>query len=81
MVNLSATTFPQTLDWLHSYLLEVCAPRGICPCVLCMGRYHFAYSQYFSSDLFGNVAVELNMDFLVQCIEHGCSTPIPGAGP
>ncbi|KAG0570215.1 hypothetical protein M758_6G139700 [Ceratodon purpureus] len=24
VVNLSATTFPQTLDWMHSYLLEVC---------------------------------------------------------
>lgn len=23
VVNISATTFPQTLDWLHSYLLQV----------------------------------------------------------
>lgn len=23
VVNISATTFPQTLDWLHGYLLEV----------------------------------------------------------
>ncbi|KAM5550607.1 hypothetical protein ABKV19_027118 [Rosa sericea] len=28
VVNISATTFPQTLDWLHGYLLE-CIERGI----------------------------------------------------
>ncbi|XP_058104453.1 uncharacterized protein LOC131248269 isoform X3 [Magnolia sinica] len=28
VVNISATTFPQTLDWLHSYLLQ-CIERGI----------------------------------------------------
>jgi len=27
VVNLSATTFPQTLDWMHSYLLE-CIEQG-----------------------------------------------------
>ncbi|GAB2227802.1 hypothetical protein Droror1_Dr00009629 [Drosera rotundifolia] len=28
VVNISATTFPQTLDWLHSYLLQ-CIEQGI----------------------------------------------------
>ncbi|KAJ4956392.1 hypothetical protein NE237_013175 [Protea cynaroides] len=28
VVNISATTFPQTLDWLHGYLLQ-CIERGI----------------------------------------------------
>ncbi|KAK9138748.1 hypothetical protein Sjap_009342 [Stephania japonica] len=28
VVNISATTFPQTLDWMHSYLLQ-CIERGI----------------------------------------------------
>lgn len=23
VANISATTFPQTLDWLHAYLLQV----------------------------------------------------------
>jgi hypothetical protein len=27
VVNVSATSFPQTLDWLHSYLLE-CIEQG-----------------------------------------------------
>lgn len=30
VVNLSATTFPQTLDWMHSYLLE-CIEQGSTP--------------------------------------------------
>ncbi|BBN03400.1 hypothetical protein MPTK1_2g23160 [Marchantia polymorpha subsp. ruderalis] len=30
VVNISATTFPQTLDWLHGYLLQ-CIERGCSP--------------------------------------------------
>ncbi|KAI5670226.1 hypothetical protein M9H77_10590 [Catharanthus roseus] len=30
VVNISATTFPQTLDWLHNYLLQ-CIEQGISP--------------------------------------------------
>ncbi|KAL6959857.1 hypothetical protein U1Q18_040008 [Sarracenia purpurea var. burkii] len=29
VVNISATTFPQTLDWLHSHLLQVSAISGV----------------------------------------------------
>ncbi|CAN6565127.1 unnamed protein product [Malus baccata var. baccata] len=29
VVNISSTTFPQTLDWLHGYLLEEMGPRTI----------------------------------------------------
>lgn len=29
VVNISATTFPQTLDWLHSYLLQVWASYSL----------------------------------------------------
>ena len=45
VVKLSATTFPQTLDWLHSYLLEVTTCTRFCllkedpvsALVLCLG--------------------------------------------
>ncbi|XP_024393744.1 P-loop NTPase domain-containing protein LPA1 homolog [Physcomitrium patens] len=32
VVNLSATTFPQTLDWMHSYLLECIKQGSTQPC-------------------------------------------------
>lgn len=34
VVNISATTFPQTLDWLHNHLLQV-----ICQCYSFPGAY------------------------------------------
>ncbi|XP_024401627.1 uncharacterized protein [Physcomitrium patens] len=36
VVNLSATTFPQTLDWMHSYLLE-CIKQGSTAPPTCAG--------------------------------------------
>ncbi|KAL3524151.1 hypothetical protein ACH5RR_016985 [Cinchona calisaya] len=37
VVNISATTFPQTLDWLHNYLLQ-CIEQGISSSTGCSGE-------------------------------------------
>lgn len=49
VVNVSATTFPQTLDWLHGYLLQVYLFYIQC---LCKGFLDFYI--VLDNPLFGN---------------------------
>jgi hypothetical protein len=46
VVNLSATTFPQTLDWMHSYLLEVLSLMAFTRMLLLHGRFGLNWVFY-----------------------------------
>ena len=45
VANISATTFPQTLDWLHGYLLQVNFTDQFCIILKCVDTEHVVHLE------------------------------------